>query len=458
MSFQMSAQEKRATFDLSRIFAFRMLGLFMILPIFSLYADRIDGATPLMIGIALGIYGLASAIFQAPLGMLSDRFGRKQVISVGLIVFCIGSLVAARAHSMDGIIVGRFLQGAGAVGSTLLALLADSTRDEVRFKAMSVMGMTIGLSFVVAMVAGPILNVFIGLSGIFYFTAALAVIGLILLWWRVPNVKTVFHRDQGITKSEIAGVLKDKQLLRLDFGIICLHAILTATFVVLPVALVHSAGLAEKDQWYVYLPVLIISFIVMVPFIIIGEKKRMLKGILSFAVLFIALSEVGLYFFHQSVWSVGVLLVIFFTAFTLLEASLPSLVSKMSKTTVKGTAMGIYSSSQFLGIFIGGAVAGYLYGHGHPADVYIFCAVVAVVWLLAAVTMKQPAYVATRMIQLGDCDTVRASQIQAELQALPGVAEVAVLSEDQTAYLKVDSAQFDEKNILKYSVNFTKPE
>lgn len=292
MSFQMSAQEKRATFDLSRIFAFRMLGLFMILPIFSLYADRIDGATPLMIGIALGIYGLASAIFQAPLGMLSDRFGRKQVISVGLIIFCIGSLVAARAHSMDGIIFGRFLQGAGAVGSTLLALLADSTRDEVRFKAMSVMGMTIGLSFVVAMVAGPILNVFIGLSGIFYFTAALAVIGLILLWWRVPNVKTVFHRDQGITKSEIAGVLKDKQLLRLDFGIICLHAILTATFVVLPVALVHSAGLAEKDQWYVYLPVLIISFIVMVPFIIIGEKKRMLKGILSFAVLFIALSEV----------------------------------------------------------------------------------------------------------------------------------------------------------------------
>lgn len=458
MSFQMSPQEKRATLDLSRIFAFRMLGLFMILPIFSLYAHKLDGSTPFLMGVALGIYGLASALFQAPLGILSDKFGRKQVITFGLLVFLIGSLVAAHATSIDGVILGRFLQGAGAVGSTLLALLADSTRDEVRFKAMSVMGMTIGLSFVVAMVAGPILNVFVGLSGIFYFTAALAIVGILLLWWRVPNVKTVFHRDQGISKADIAGVLKNKELLRLDFGIICLHAILTATFVVLPVALVHSAGLAEKDQWFVYLPVLVIAFILMVPFIIIGEKKRMLKSILCGAVFALLVSEAGLYYWHSSVWSVAALLVVFFTAFTLLEASLPSLVSKISKTTAKGTAMGIYSSSQFLGIFIGGSVAGWLYGHGEAVDVYAFCSVVALIWLFFALTMKRPAYVATRMIKLDPLTKDRAMALQKELQSLPGVAEVAVVAEDQMAYLKVDSTRFDEKNMMIYSANFSESE
>lgn len=458
MNFQMTPQEKRTTLDLSRIFAFRMLGLFMILPIFSLYTDKLSGATPFLMGVALGIYGLASALLQAPLGALSDRFGRKPVITFGLILFFIGSLVAGNAHSIDGIIVGRFLQGAGAVGSTLMALLADGTRDEVRFKAMSVMGMTIGLSFVVAMVAGPILNNYIGLSGIFYFTACLSLIGLLLLWWRVPNVKSVFHRDQGIAKGDVRSVLKNTQLLRLDFGIICLHAILTATFVVLPVALVNSAGLAESDQWYVYLPVLFLSFVFMVPFIIIGEKKRKLKGILAGAVFALLLAEGGLYFYHQSLWIVSILLVIFFTAFTLLEASLPSLVSKIAKTTVKGTAMGIYSSSQFFGIFIGGSVAGWLYGHGESVDVYVFCAVVAAVWFVVAMTMKHPPYVATRMIHLSPSDSARAATIENELKALPGVAEVAVIADDQRAYLKVDSAQFDEQNIMKYSVNFSKSE
>ncbi|MBB72211.1 MAG: MFS transporter [Legionellales bacterium] len=452
----MSAFEARAAFSLASIYAFRMLGLFMILPVFALYAHDLTGATPVLIGLALGVYGLTQAIFQIPFGMSSDKFGRKRIITIGLLLFAIGSVIAASSHSITGVIIGRALQGAGAVGSTLIALLADLTREEHRTKAMAVIGMVIGLSFSLAMVGGPILNNLFGVNGIFWLTAGLALVGILMLYIAVPAPEqAMFHRDAEVEPAQLGRILRQPELLRLDVGIFALHGILTASFVVIPVALKDMAGMAESTQWAFYLPIFALAFFSMVPFIIIAEKKYKMKPVFLGAIATLAVAQLGLSLLHNSVWGIGVCLYIFMTAFTLLEASLPSLIAKIAPAGSKGTAMGVYSCSQFFGIFIGGTVGGWLYGLHHVVGVFLFCASLALVWLCLASTMKKPKQVTTYMIKLGQITQEQASQLNQHLMQLAGIHEALIQSDDGIVYLKVDKRVLDKDNLLELVNRYT---
>lgn len=446
--------ERKAVASLAGIFAARMLGLFMILPVFSLYAKHLQGVTPTLIGLALGIYGLTQALLQIPFGTLSDRFGRKPIITFGLILFAIGSVVAAMSTSIYGIILGRALQGAGAVGSTIIALVADVTREETRTKSMAIIGLTIGTSFSIGMVLGPILNSYIHVSGIFWLTAVLAIAGIVLLHTKVPNpVNFARHRDAQTVPSQIKDIITNKELLRLDLGIMLQHATLTAMFVVMPIVLTKHAHLAEVHQWYIYLPVLVLSFIGMVPLIIIAEKKRKMKPIFLGAIVATIVANLIMFFGYTSVPLLTLGLFIFFTAFNLLEASLPSLISKIAPSGSKGTAMGIYSSSQFLGIFIGGSLGGFLFGHHQVSVVFLLCAVFGLVWLLAAGSMEKPPHLATFMLHVGDVDSSQAEQLRQELLTHVGVADVFIGAEEGVAYLKIDNQTVDKDKLLTYSTN-----
>lgn len=451
-TFSITKTESAATRALASIFGLRMIGLFMILPIFSLYANHFNHVTPLLIGMALGAYGITSGFLQAPLGALSDKIGRKPVIIIGLVIFALGSILCAHTHSIYGIIAGRALQGAGAIGSTLLACAADLTREEVRTKAMAIMGITIGVSFVIAMILGPILSVRIGISGIFDVTALLALIAIVIVYLKVPNPKkTVFHRDQQIDKRTLISTLKNTQLLRLDLGIFCLHAILTATFIVLPLALTDQLNLSKMDQAWVYAPILIVSFFLMVPFVIMAETKYKMKQVFLSAIALFGLSQLGFIFLGSHVSAVVISLIIFFTAFVLLEATLPSLVSKLAPITSKGTALGVYSSCQFFGAFVGGSVGGFLYGEHHIIGVYIFCLALALIWFLLAFSMEKPAQVATRMISIKKIENNKKAQImEIELLKIKGVTQAKIIISDNIAYLKVESKILNEDDLLKF--------
>jgi MFS family permease len=269
----MDRQEFRAAGALAAVFSVRLLGLFMIYPVFAAYAGGLSGANPYLIGEALGIYGLTQGLLQIPFGLLSDKIGRKVMIVLGLILFAAGSAVAALSSSIDGVIIGRALQGAGAVGSVILALVADLTTEENRTKAMAMVGVTIGASFMIAIVAGPIVASFVGVGGVFWLMVALALAGIAITQFVVPDPPRLrLHRDAEAVPALIGAVLRDKELLRLDFGIFALHAMLTASFLVVPGLLRATLGVPEHDQWMVYLPVLLASVAVMVPAIIVAEK------------------------------------------------------------------------------------------------------------------------------------------------------------------------------------------
>lgn len=448
----MSPKESRAVFSLAGIYALRMMGLFMILPVFALYAENLEGVTPTLVGLAIGIYGLTQAIFQIPYGMLSDRIGRKPMIVLGLVIFALGSVVAAMSDTITGVIIGRALQGAGAIAATLLALTADLTREEIRLTAMAVIGMSIGAAFSVSLVAGPLLNSWIGVPGIFWLTAALSVCAIIGVIWVVPNpTRSTFHRDAMTVPAQIRSVVADSQLLRLDFGIFTLHLMLTATFVVVPLALRDHADLAAASHWMVYLPVILISIVVMIPLVILAEKKRRLKQVFGASILMLAIAEAVLMLMYQSLPGIVFSLCLFFIAFNLLEATLPSLVAKISKADQKGTAMGVYSSAQFMGAFVGGVLGGWLYGQFGLAAVFGLCALAAVAWFLLAVTMHNPRYLSSHMINVGEVDEVAAHHLVGELTSVRGVAEATVVVDDGIAYLKVDLHALDREVLQIFS-------
>jgi MFS family permease len=440
----MKTHEFRAAGALAAVFSVRLLGLFMIYPVFAAYARNLSGASPYLIGEALGIYGLTQGLLQIPFGLLSDRIGRKVMIALGLLLFAIGSAVAAVSTSIDGVIIGRALQGSGAVGSVILALVADLTHEENRTKAMALVGITIGLSFMIALVAGPIVANFIGVSGIFWLMVGLALLGIAITEFVVPNPPRIrVHRDAEAVPALIGAVLRDKELLRLDFGIFALHAMLTASFLVVPGLIRATLNLPVRDQWFVYLPVLLISVAVMLPAIIIAEKHRRMKGVFVGAVAALALSQVMLYFAAANLYALLAALVVFFSAFNVMEASLPSLITKSAPAEAKGTAMGLYSSSQFLGIFIGGIIGGWAHQVGGSNGVFLLTAVIALVWLVAAATMAHPSYLTTRLLPIVGTRAADADALAARLRQLPGVAEAVVIAEENLAYLKVDSRSFD---------------
>lgn len=381
--------------SLALLYCFRMLGLFMVLPLLALYAADFPGATPTLIGLAMGMYGLANALLQIPLGWLSDKVGRKPVIIAGLVLFAVGSVVAGMADSVMGIIVGRTLQGAGAISSTLMALVADLTREEQRTKAMAVVGMSIGLSFAAALVLGPVVAAFGGLPAVFWFTAALAGSGIVILILLVPpspSVTRAEHTEVGVNLGLMRRGLGDRELVRLNFGVFVLHFILVAFFLVVPGIIEHSLGVDREQHWKVYLPVLLLSLAGMVPLMILAERGGRLRQmfLLAIALVFAAIATLG-YVAASLLLYVGLWL--FFVGFNYLEATLPSLLSKTVSAGSKGTAMGVYSTCQFMGAFAGGAGGGWLLDHLGEGMLSSVCLVLAAAWWLVVLRSPRAAEV-----------------------------------------------------------------
>lgn len=384
----MQREEFRATASLAAVFSVRLLGLFMVYPVFAAYAETLPGANPYLIGEALGIYGLTQGLLQIPFGLLSDRFGRKIMIVLGLLLFALGSAIAASSSSMSGIIVGRALQGAGAVGAVILAMVADLTSEKNRTKAMALVGITIGASFLIALVAGPIAASLVGVPGIFWLMAGLGVVGIAITLFAVPTPRKLeVHRDAETVPAFFQSVLRDRTLLGLDIGIFALHAMLTASFLVVPGLLRTALGVAPHGEWIVYLLVLLASVVVMAAALRF-ERRGGAGGIFLGAVVSLGVSNVLLMWDGGNAIALIVALIVFFSAFNILEASLPSLVSKAAPARAKGTALGVYSSMQFLGIFAGGAIGGFANQQWGTSGVFVLTTALALIWLFAALTLR----------------------------------------------------------------------
>tara|TARA_R110000772_G_scaffold146645_4_gene256879 strand:- start:8792 stop:10141 length:1350 start_codon:yes stop_codon:yes gene_type:complete len=441
----MSATELRAIVSLASLYAFRMLGLFMLLPVLSLYAAEYDYSTPVLVGLALGIYGLGQAALQVPLGMLSDRIGRKPVIISGLLLFIAGGVVAAGADTIFGVIVGRLLQGTGAIASTLTALLADLTREQHRTKAMAVIGMSIGVSFAAAMVIGPLMASWLGVSGLFLCTSVLAGLGVFITLFLVPNPDAQrVDADSQSLSGMLARCLNDRNLMRLNLGIFSLHAILMAIFIAVP-GILEEQGLSRDAHWQVYLPMMVVAFVAMVPFIIIAETKNKMREVFLLGIATIVLALLAAACWGQLFTPLLIIITLFFVAFNLMEASLPSLVSKTVYAGGKGTAMGVYSTFQFFGAFCGGAIGGGLFGRWGASAVFAGAAILAGAWLIAAWGMSVPLKSESIVLswQFGAWDV---ADIRREVLALPGALDITVLEGERIAYLQVGS-DFDLANL-----------
>lgn len=384
----------KSVFPIAAIFSFRMLGLFMLIPVFTVFAPQLDGYTPTLAGIALGSYGLSQGILQMPFGMMSDRYGRKTIITVGLVLFAAGSLLGALTDSIYVMIVARILQGTGAIGSVLIALLADLTPDSKRTKAMAIIGVTIGISFSLAMVASPAITCKFGLAGVFYFTMFLAICGIVLLHAVVPSPRQEWLRPENDPKSSLLEtVLSNKVLQRLNAGIFFQHVILTATFFVIPLLLQQELKQGHlTQQWHFYLPLMVVSFLLMIPFIYYAERKRQVRAVFLVSVFATGFAQLFLAFFYMHWLNLCFLMLIYFIAFNILEASLPSLISKRAPVRTKGTAMGAYSSCQFMGIFVGGLMAGLLFQYVSVSSIFFANALLSILWGIIAMTMKHKEY------------------------------------------------------------------
>lgn len=379
----LSATEKRVALSLSFVFFLRMLGLFILLPVLALAGGAYHAATPQLLGLALGIYGLTQAGLQIPFGMLSDRYGRKPIIVLGLAIFIAGSLLAALADSVYGLILGRVLQGAGAVAAAIIALAADLSSEQARTRVMALIGISIGLAFCVAFVLGPLLYAAIGLAGLFYLGAALGGLAILILLLAVPTPPAPSGGARpGGHWRDLKAVLTHGGLLRLNYSIFSSHLILMANFVVVPVALRDYAGLETAAHWRLYLAVLFLSLFIMAPFIMFSERRHKARLCFILGIVLILLAQAGLLFFHAGYLIIAAWLTLFFGAFNYLEAFLPSEVSRRVAPDKKGAALGLYSSAQFIGIFIGGLAGGLLHQRLGIGAVHLFCLLMALFWLL----------------------------------------------------------------------------
>lgn len=386
----MNPSEWRATAGLAGLYATRMLGIFMVLPVLALYARGLPGADAFHVGLALGIYGLSQALLQVPYGIASDRFGRKPVIALGLVVFAAGSVLAALADSVTGVIIGRALQGSGAVAAASTALLADLTRPQQRTKAMLVLGITIGAAFSLALILGPVLARLMGVPGLFLLAAGMALLSIGVLFWFVPSAPALTANNHTHLLAQMKRVLASPQLLRLDAGIFMLHACLTALFITVPLLLHDVVGLPEARHWLVYLPVMLGSLLLTLPLMHVAERRGRLKTVFVAAIGLLAVSNAALIWLQASLAGIVICLFLFFGAFNLLEASLPSLISRFCATELRGAGMGVYSSCQFLGAFFGGALGGLAHQYIGPGAVFGGATLLCVIWLLLAAGLRPP--------------------------------------------------------------------
>ena len=438
----MNSVEKRAIAGVGGIFALRMIGLFMIVPVFSVYGDNYTHATPFLIGLAVGIYGLGQAIFQIPMSLAADKFPRKPIIMLGLILFALGGIIAANATDIYEVIIGRALAGSGAVSAVLMALLADVTREEMRTKAMATMGLTIASSIMLAFAFGPLLVGSLGISGLFWLTAGFAILAMLLLVIVPTPLRVLKHNlDNKSIGEQLATVLKIGDLNRLHFGIFALHLTMTAIFVILPHQLSEVMGLSVRQQGLVYLPLLFIGFAVAIPFIIIAEKKRMMRQVFLGAIALMTVALVVLALGSQVGAGIIFGLLLYFMGFNLLEATIPSWISKRAPVANKATVMGLNSSSQFFGAFVGGAMGGLLLNQSNLLAWGILAAVMAVS-LLLIIPIADPPYLSSTTVTIPkDIDIQDWSQ---QMMAVSGVDELVVMAKEQVAYLKLDKTKLTD--------------
>lgn len=389
---KMSSIELKSCSILASVYALRMLGMFLILPIFAIYATNLDSnPSSFQIGLALGIYGLTQAIFQIPFGMSSDYFGRKKVIYFGLVLFIIGSLIASNSTSIEGIILGRSIQGAGAISAVLTALLSDVTREQQRTKGMAIIGASIGLTFALSLVLSPWLNEMIGVDGIFTLMAILSFIAFLLIYFFIKEPEIRKERTK-ISADEFLKILKDINLFRMNFGIFVLHATQISMFMIAPIYLVNQGGIDLSNHWQIYLPILFFSFLLIIPIIIFSEKFNKIKIAFLFAIFILFLAQLVFIIFANTLVGIILALLIYFIGFNFLEASLPSLVSKIAPINKKGLALGVYNTFQSLGIFLGGALGGLitkLYGYNAS---FVFCITLIFLWFVLSLGMQVASY------------------------------------------------------------------
>jgi len=430
--------EKKAAFSLAAVFGLRMLGLFMILPVFAIYGEQLIGYSPIWIGLAIGAYGLTQAMLQIPMGILSDKYGRKPIILIGLLIFLLGSIVAAMSDTIYGVVLGRALQGTGAIASAILALAADLSREEQRPKVMATIGMFIGLSFTIAMIIGPIVAEAFGLSGLFWFIALLTIFAMLLIQFLVPHsVNKAPRGDSVALPAQLKKLIRHPQLSRLNFGVFALHMAMTACFITLPKQFVES-GLLLEDHWQLYLPTLIGSFFLMVPFMIFAIKKQKEKQMLSASVLLLTLALFLLWYLPTSFTGLVITVIMFFTAFNYLEATMPSILSRLAPAGVKGSVMGIYSSSQFLGAFSGGVLGGAIASNFGEQSIFLVMAVISCIWLIVSLGMSPLKKSKNLSFTINVENEKQAGEVAEQLINMPGVIEATVVFTEAIAYLKVD--------------------
>lgn len=443
---QMFPHEWRASTTLSGVYALRMLGMFLVLPVLSVYAASLPGAegNKTLVGLAMGIYGLTQALLQLPLGIASDKFGRKKTIYAGLVVFAAGSFLAAAADTLHLLVAARAIQGAGAVSAAVTALLADLTRDGVRTRAMAMIGLSIGLTFSVSLVVAPVIADAVGVRGLFLLTGILTVISIGVVAFMTPDPEvSKLHEDTQAQPSRIGEVLKNRRLLTLDFGIFALHAAQMALFTALPFAMTQL-GLEKIQHWKVYLPSTITGLVVMVPLIIVGETRNKLKQVFVLGIVCIAAAQLGLLSGMRSVGLITAYLVVYFIGFNVLEASLPSMVSKIAPSDLKGTAMGVYNTMQSLGLFAGGAAGGLLFQKYGFSGVFAFCSILMLLWLVIAVLSPAPKPVKNLSYPVGGVWQGNQDGLQCALSQLEGVEDIGFSFDRQTVYLKVLQKGFDQ--------------
>ncbi|MDC9587827.1 MFS transporter [Xenorhabdus sp. XENO-10] len=435
---KMTPLELRATWGLGSVFSLRMLGMFMVLPVLTTYGLELRDATEALIGIAIGIYGLTQAIFQIPFGLLSDKIGRKPLIIGGLFIFVLGSIIAALSDSIWGIIIGRALQGTGAISAAIMALLSDLTREQNRTKAMAFIGISFGITFAFAIVIGPIITHQIGLNGLFWAIAILAGCGIFITLLAVPNThKHSLNRESGIARDSFKRVLSDPQLLKLNFGILCLHTLLMSSFVALPL-IMEKVGFPPQQHWRVYLITTLISFVAVLPFIIYAETKRRMKQVFLLCIGMLFIAEAVLWSQGSHLWGIFAGIQIFFLAFNIMEAILPSLISKEAPAGYKGTAMGVYSTSQFLGVALGGGLGGMLYELQGASLVFMGGIALTALWFIISLTLRQPPYVSSIRLILPE-QLSNPEVLEKKILAQAGVKDVVIAPEEFSAYIKVDT-------------------
>lgn len=438
---------------LGGVLSLRMLGLFMIYPVFAALSSRYTGANAWTVGLALGSYGLSQGLLQLPFGWLSDRFGRKRIIILGLLLFAGGSAVAALAHTIVALIVGRFLQGCGAIGSATLALIADVTQEEHRVQAMALSGTLIGASFAIAIVLGPILATVVGLPGIFWLTAVAALLAIpIVASVRIPAWSHPPHRPKSVREA-LRTVLTQPDLLRLDVGIAIQQAVLTSLFLVLPKLTIHLLGLTPGMSWELYLPILFAALLLSLPFVILAEARGWFRANLRGAILGLGLGLAWLLVDQGSGFVLVAALACYFAAFTLLEALLPSWVSRIAPVGFSGTALGVYSSGQFLGIFLGGTLGGLVLARFGGIGVLAFDVGLAVIWFLTALPMRPVRRTRTLIIPVPDPK----GALEHVLGSLPGLLEWRYVQEEGLLYLRLDANACSEEHLTELRLQLKVP-